>query len=210
MTVSTFEKIILKNLDHDERLLWSGRPRQGIIFRPADSFLFAFSSVFIIIPLFLMCMVFYADPDTNVIFLGKSVKMGDHIFYPSFFIAFFSIFLVVGLYIGFGRFFFDSHSRKRLFYGVTNRRAIIVQERRRPIVTSYEIETLNNLHLVEHGNNRGTIGLSGKVPPDYIISNSSHDDERVGPDYDSTFYQIDDAAKVMHVLQEQRQELKRR
>lgn len=150
-------------------------------------------------------------------FFGKVCEDGRSYFYPSFFIAFFSIFLVVGLYIGFGRFFFDSHSRKRLFYGVTNRRAIIVQERRRPIVISYEIETLNNLHLVEHGNNRGTICLSGEVPPDYIISapdyiisDSRHDDERLGPDYNSTFYQIDDAAKVMRVLQEQRQELKRR
>ena len=60
----------------------------GRTLRPADSFLFAFSLVFIIIPLFLMCMVFYADPATNVIFLGKSVKMGDHIFTLHFLLRF--------------------------------------------------------------------------------------------------------------------------
>src|SRR4051812_19863506 len=104
---SDTDKIVSSELSTGEELVWSGRPRAGIRLSGPDLFLIPFSLVW--------CGF--------AVFWEKSVLgMGA----PGFFPLFGLVFVVVGLYLVFGRFIADAIRRGKTFYGLTPRRAIIV------------------------------------------------------------------------------------
>lgn len=95
------EQTITRELGAAERLLWSGRPRQGIVFRGSDAFMIPFS--------LLWCGF--------VIYWEFSVlKHGA----PWFFMLWGLLFLVIGLYFVFGRFVVDKRLRGKTAYAVSN------------------------------------------------------------------------------------------
>ena len=118
-----------------ERLLWTGRPKQGLLFRPSDLFIVAFGLVWTGLSLFAV----HDDP---------VAVLGDVITWP---------FLAVGFYLIVGRFPHDAWLRSRLLYAVTNRRVIVLVGRPNQRLLSAEIGYLPALTYKEHPGGRGTL-----------------------------------------------------
>jgi len=142
------EAIIRGQLSPSEMLLWSGRPRQGIVFRAYDWFL---------IPSYLLWLAFFAIAFLNVITETPqpvAAAMGA-VFVSGFFLA--------GLLFGFGRFFVDRWLRARTVYGITSERVMIVSHWFQKKVKTICLDTLVDLTLTESAN-AGTITFGPLAP----------------------------------------------
>jgi hypothetical protein len=123
-------------LESDERLVWSGKPKSGIIFRPFDVFLIPFS----------------------LLWCGFAIFWFVTAAQASFFFALFGIpFVIIGLLMVFGRFIIDSRQRKNTIYGLTSKRLIIRTGVFSANVRSIDISSMSNLEMVEKQDGSGTI-----------------------------------------------------
>ena len=136
---------IERELNSGEKLLWSGRPRQGFRLRPSDAFVIPFS--------LLWCGF--------AIFWEASVFKGNA---PFFFRLWGVPFVLIGLYIVFGRFFADARTRARTYYGVTSERIIIVSGMFSRQIKSLSLRTLTDVSLTERGDGSGTITFGPQFP----------------------------------------------
>ncbi|MGB8194112.1 MAG: hypothetical protein WCF67_19425 [Chitinophagaceae bacterium] len=124
-------------LSHGERLLWTGKPKAGVIFRPFDIFLIPFSLVWFGFAIFWVASV---------------LSTGVYWF------ALFGIpFLIIGFYISVGRFISDSRRRKNTVYGITNDRVVIKAGIKRPDIKSLNIKTISDITYNEKADGSGTI-----------------------------------------------------
>ncbi len=142
---STPATAVEQQLSLGERLLWSGQPRRGIRLRPLDAF---------VIPFSLLWCGFAAFWEASVITKGA----------PFFFKLWGVLFVLVGLYIVFGRFFVDATTRERTFYGVTTERIIIVGGLFSRQITSLQLRTLSGISLTERPDGSGTIAFGPQHP----------------------------------------------
>lgn len=130
----------------DEKLIWTGRPGLGIIFRKIDIFLIPFS-------------VFWFGMILFVIFgATASASKSPDVPWPIF--LFFIPFLVAGCYITFGRFWLDKRRRANTIYGITDNRIIIRSGVFSKKVNSFNIKTLSNLSVDEKPDGSGNIIFS--------------------------------------------------
>jgi hypothetical protein len=100
-------------------------------------------------------------------------------------------FVLVGLFFVFGRFLYDARRRERTFYGLTDRRAIIISGLSQRTTQSLSLRTLGDVSLSERSDMSGTItlgpqglypawvrgmawpGMAYKEPPSFeLISNA--------------------------------------
>ena len=136
---------ISKELSGSERLLWSGKPKNGIMFRGADIFVIPFS--------LLWCGF--------AIFWEYSVVTGKA---PFFFKLWGIPFVVVGLYFVFGRFFVEAKQREKTIYGLTSERIIIISGLFRKKVKSLSLKNLSEVSLSEKSDHSGTITFGSGNP----------------------------------------------
>jgi hypothetical protein len=73
-------------------------------------------------------------------------------------------FVLVGLYIIFGRFWVDARQRAATVYAVTSERVVIISGVFARRVKSLGIDTITDVSLTERGDGAGTITF-GPVPP---------------------------------------------
>jgi len=135
------EMELRSELNSGERLLWSGRPRTGIIFRLADGFSLLFG-------IFWLGFV--------VFWIFSTYQAGA----PIFFVAFGFPFLLVGLYMTVGRLVVDALQRKKMVYAVTNQRVIILHGIWSRSVHSLNLRTLPETQLNTRSNGSGSIFFS--------------------------------------------------
>ena len=132
-----------QHLDNNEKLIWTGRPRTGIVFRTADIFLIPFSLLWCGFAIFWVIMA----------------SQG------SIFFAMFGIpFVVIGLIFVFGRFIIDAKQREKTYYGLTDDRIIIKSGVYKKSIKSLNIKTLSDIEYVEKSDGSGTINFGPKNP----------------------------------------------
>lgn len=73
-------------------------------------------------------------------------------------------FVLLGLYIVFGRFIVDMLTRRKTFYGITNERIIIITGLFSQNVKSLNVRTLTDVSLSERGDGSGTITFGPVYP----------------------------------------------
>lgn len=144
-TWQTAESELKRELSGQEQVVWAGRPRQGVVLRPSDAFMIPFS---------LLWGGFAIFWETGVIISGA----------PFFFMLWGIPFVLVGLYIIFGRFIVDAKQRERTFYGVTNQRVVIVSGLTSRKVKSLNLRTLSDVSLSEKSDRSGTITFGPSHP----------------------------------------------
>jgi hypothetical protein len=123
-----------------ERVVWSGRPAQGILFTPRD---------ILMIPFSLLWGGFAIFWETTVVTAGA----------PWFFALWGVPFVAAGLMLIFGRFLIDAYLRERLYYAITDRRVLIARMAPFAAFTSIALESGPPVHLVSAGGGRGTIAF---------------------------------------------------
>jgi len=138
-------QLIQSMLEPRERLLWAGQPAQGIQLRGSDIFMIPFSFLWGGFAIFW---------EYSVIEKGA----------PFFFMLFGVPFVLVGLYIMFGRFYVEAKQRAKTFYGVTNERVIIASDLFRKKVKSINLRTLTDISLSESSNGSGSISFGHSSP----------------------------------------------
>lgn len=131
---------IREQLSSGEHILWSGKPLAGVRLRAADAF---------VIPFSLMWGGFAIFWEVGVISSGA----------PVFFWLWGIPFVVMGVYLIVGRFFFDAYRRANTYYGVTNERVLIVVTGLGGRTKSLNLRTLSDVTLSTAANGRGSISF---------------------------------------------------
>jgi hypothetical protein len=132
-SASSFQPYLLPG----ERILWTGRPKQGFTLRPMDALLIPFSLIWtgIVIAMFLPTMDFGPSGSPNLILI---------------------FFLLIGIYFSVGRFIHDAALRRRTSYALTDERALFLRGSK---LTSLDLAHLPKLELSERANGIGTIAF---------------------------------------------------
>jgi hypothetical protein len=128
-------------LSSGERLLWSGHPGKGIIFRKHDIFLIPFSLLWggIVFSIFISS---WKDPAAQVA-------------PPFYFIL--PMFAIVGIYMIFGRFIVEWWQRSKTVYGLSDQRAIIVSGLFSRSARSINLKATGEIGFTISGDGTGTI-----------------------------------------------------
>lgn len=127
-----------------ERLVWTGRPGQGLLLTPRDAFLIPFS--------LLWC-------GFSVFWLTTTARARA----PIFFLLWGGMFLCVGLFFVVGRFVLDAWLRRRLRYALTNRRILIYRPGPFSDFTALGLDRLPDARLSERADGRGSIRFGQAV-----------------------------------------------
>ena len=123
-----------------ERILWTGRPRQGVALHRQDAFLLPFGLLWLVfvILFFATFPITQTDGDLTVI-------------------PFALLFFAAGIYFTFGRLIHDAAIRKRTSYAVTDQRVLFARGTNK--LTSLDLQRLPKLELTEHRDGTGTISF---------------------------------------------------
>lgn len=125
------------HLHPGEHILWAGRPKQGFALRALDLW---------VVP-FMLCWLTGAVT-TGVLELRQ--EGSDSLVYSIPFVLF-------GVWFLFSRFWFDAKLRGRTFYGLTDRRAIIVTYWLRQQIRSVYLKELIELQFTYRSDGTGTL-----------------------------------------------------
>jgi hypothetical protein len=133
-----------------ESLFWAGMPNRSIIFHSDDWYLIPFS---------LLWGGFAIFWEAGVLGYWGHNSRGT----PSMFMAIWGIpFIVVGQYMIWGRFLYDAWIKRRTYYGVTNRRILILQEGWKRKTNSTHLVTIPSIE--REGAYTGTLWFGPKYP----------------------------------------------
>ena len=132
-------------LSSGETILWSGRPRQGVLFRTSDTFLIPFSLLWGGFAIFWV--------------LGAYASGA-----PFFFVLFGVPFVLMGIYMIIGRFYVDSIMRKNTVYGVTNDRVVILTELFSKKTKSLNLATISDITFTSKSDGTGSICFGPQHP----------------------------------------------
>ena len=173
-------------LSSGESLLWAGRPNPGVIFHPEDWYMIPFS---------LLWGGFAIFWEAGVLgFWGHSSK-GT----PPLFMAIWGVpFIVIGQYMMWGRFVYDGWLKRRTYYGVTDRRLVVVQEGTKRKTCSMYLDAIPSVERA--GSYTGTLWFGSKYP---VIATSGQRIRNTSRFYVGNvpiFADIDDAVSVYRLI----------
>jgi hypothetical protein len=146
LSVADVRHALQRELGPQEKLLWAGQPRQGLLLRSSDVLLIPFS---------LLWAGFAVFWEASVVRSGA----------PFFFKLWGVPFVLVGIYIALGRFFVEARQRQPTVYGVTNQRIVIIAGLSGRSIQSLDLNALPGLSLNERGSGQGTISFAAGQAP---------------------------------------------
>lgn len=162
-----------RHLEPDETLLWAGKPRQGILLRASDIVLVPFS-------------IFWGG---FVIFWTVTASKAGGLF------GLFGVpFVLFGLYLTVGRFLVDAKLRSNTFYGLTDRRVVIISGWNARTTTSLSLKTLHEVSVTERPDRSGTI-FFGRPQP-YAAWQSGMSWPGAGQTQTPSFDMVPDAKRI--------------
>jgi hypothetical protein len=147
---------ILDALAPGEDLLWYGRPSQSLlILQWSDLFYIPFFAMWTGFAIFWEAMA-----------LSAFDASGGSLLTPMLCFPLFGLpFVAVGLYMLGARFVGDYLSRRRTFYALTDRRAIIVSGLLDRAVASFALDKMGRIDVIDHRDGRGTLLFAGSDGP---------------------------------------------
>lgn len=144
------QQAVMPQMSNGERLIWAGRPKQGVFLQPQDGIMIPFSFVW---------------GGFAIFWTYTAWRSGA----PFFFVLFGTPFVAIGLYMMFGRFLADAKTRAKTFYAVTDQRILFVRgdAGSSQAVTSLELKNIGDITFNQDKTGRGTIvfGATGQVLP---------------------------------------------
>ena len=138
-------------LNPGERIIWSGQPQQGLMLRLAD---------FLMIPFSLLWGGFAIFWESSVMSNGA----------PFFFMIWGIPFVLMGLYMIFGRFFVDMAQRSKTYYALTSERVIIISGLFNQNVKTLRLNQLPEINISTRSNGQGTITFGAVHPMAWMYS----------------------------------------
>ena len=148
------QQAFINYLQPNESIQWTGKPPGGLLLRKADIFMIPFSLLWGGFAIFWELTVFTSGA-------------------PAFFLLFGGVFVLVGLYIIVGRFFFDMLKRKNTIYALTNERALILSGLFGQSLKSLNLKSIPEISIKVKPDGRGTIIFGSNGGIQAMFSNSS-------------------------------------
>jgi len=167
-----------------ERLLWKGRPRSGIKLRGSDVFLIPFSLLWGGFAIFWEASVLTHVPGNTPIAL----------LFPLFGVPF----VLLGLYLIFGRFLVDAKRRERTEYALTNQRAIIATGVFGRKIRSIDYRLIPDTTITEKSDMSGTIAFGESAQPSWGMQRGPFPGMEPHP---SAFEMIENVRNVYEIIQ---------
>jgi hypothetical protein len=137
--MTTSDSPFAERLLRGEKVIWRGRPQQGLMLTRRDALLIPFSLVW----------------GGFTIFWESTVLRMQNV--PLFMALFGAVFVLIGLFLIIGRFFVDAWIRTGVFYALTDRRILILRSRPSMSFQAVSLDRLPEATLNETSNGRGTI-----------------------------------------------------
>jgi hypothetical protein len=142
---------IQSELMSGESIYWAGMPNPRVVLHSDDWAMIPFSLVW-------TGFFIFWEADALGYWRDKSHQVGTHVFMVLWGIPF----LVMGNYIVWGRFLHDAWLKRRTYYGVTNRRLLVLQEGwHRKTSTTFLVEIPQ---IEREGASIGTLWFGTKYP----------------------------------------------
>lgn len=179
-----------------ESLLWSGQPQQKVIFHQRDWFAIPFSLAW---GGFAIIWEFGVTG-----FWGNSKHSQSA---PGFLVLWGIPFIIIGQYMIWGRFLYVGWKKARTYYGVTNKRVLVLNTGSNRRVTDAYFSSINSVSLTTRPDGVGTIEF---VPePDakssWGLKTKRGQGNQIGIDLSRlAFFDINDARTVYQLIQSQR------
>ena len=144
------------DLSSGEHIVWQGQPIQGFRLAPQDAFAVPFAAFWLFIVTMLCVLAFTGEK--------REVNPLAYVILPGF--------LLVGLYMLFGRFLVDRAARRRVRYYLTNQRAVIEGGLFRTYRRSVSLAAAPEIRFRGRRGGRGTVqfgsaGMFGMLPPSW-------------------------------------------
>ena len=170
-----FEQMLIKELVKDEELLWRGQPNPREFFTKFDIFFIPFSLLWVGFAFF---------------FLVKSISLP----YMSFVFVLGSIpFVIVGLYITIGRFFYKVYKKKRTMYAITCKRIFEIFSGSRPKTKYLYFRNISGVNHIKGNNENGSITFRTSENTSELYANTGMDFLNRQLSYKPAFYDIDNS-----------------
>lgn len=179
-------KTFMPYLNPHEKIVWTAKAGQGLIFRPMD----IFYSCIGIIGLIVCSILFY-----GIFQSFDSLSFPENIFTGMFVL----IFLGIDFYVLIGRYFADIMRRSKVVYAISDNRIFIRSGIFSKDIDIIEIHKLETLHLKQGSQNIGTILLS-RPPKKHWYHKRNNFPEMAGYDGILKFEKIEKVHEVYKLL----------
>jgi hypothetical protein len=190
MVDSTLYAIFRDELLRREEILWAGQPDPRILFSRSDIFS---------IPVGIAFTLFSIEWESETFkqALNPSSKADASWLLPLFGVPF----VLIGLYLAVGRFFYKVWNKKRTYYAVTNKRILVVKNSRRRELRGAYLEAIPVINRSIRPDGHGTI-IFGNTPPGALMSEDSGFDFLGSHtvEHAPSFRDINDAEKVYRLV----------
>ncbi|MFZ1684945.1 MAG: hypothetical protein WAU88_12570 [Candidatus Zixiibacteriota bacterium] len=134
------QQVAAPQLSSGERILWAGKPRQGMFMQPQDAAVIPFSVAWCGFACFWTFMAWRGGAPWPMLMFG-------------------SLFVGIGLFMVFGRFIADAKNRAVTFYALTDQRILFIKglAGTNQTVTSIDLKTMGDITMVQAKEGRGSV-----------------------------------------------------